>query len=122
MTSYLCAAYKRGDRLRARYGPVARPGGHGFATLFNDNVYSGGALVLYVLQQTVGDPVFRAIERGWVTTYRGRSAGTGDFIAYASGVAQRDLGPFLRAWLYGHRIPPMPGHPDWRADPPGRGG
>src|SRR3954447_20526396 len=77
MTSYLRAAYKRGDRLRARYGPVARPRGHGFATLFNDNVYSGGALVLYALQQTVGDPVFRAIERGWVTTYRGRSAGTG---------------------------------------------
>jgi aminopeptidase N len=119
MLGYLKDAYKRGDRLRARYGPVARPAGHGFATLFNDNVYSGGALVLYALQQTVGDPVFRAIERGWVTTFRGRSMGTGDFIAYASRVAGRDLGPFLRAWLYGRRIPPMPGHPGWKAEPAG---
>src|SRR3954447_8335446 len=115
MLSYLKAAYKHGNRLRARYGPVARPTGNGFATLFSDNVYAGGALVLYALQQTVGDPVFRAIERGWATTFRGRSMGTHDFIAYASQVAARDLGPLLRDWLYGHRIPPMPGHPDWKA-------
>ena len=24
---------------------------------------------------------------------------------------------FLRAWLYGETTPPMPGHPDWTADP-----
>jgi hypothetical protein len=24
---------------------------------------------------------------------------------------------FLRDWLYGETTPPMPGHPDWKADP-----
>ena len=25
--------------------------------------------------------------------------------------------PFLRDWVYGTTIPPMPGHPDWTAAP-----
>jgi hypothetical protein len=43
--------------------------------------------------------------------------GTADFIALASRVAGRDLGPFLRAWLYGTTTPAMPGHPDWTVLP-----
>ena len=97
--------------------PVAKPKGNRFNTLFSDNVYSGGGLVLYALQQTVGDPAFRAIERGWAQRERGKSVGTEDFIALASKVAHQDLGPFLRAWLYGTTVPPMPGHPDWTAAP-----
>jgi aminopeptidase N len=116
LDGYFRSAYRRGNRLRASYGPVARPRGHSFTTLFSDNVYSGGGLVLYALRQEVGDAVFRAIERGWVRTYRNRSVTTADFIAYAGKVADRDLTTFLRAWLYGTRIPPMPGHPDWTAD------
>ena len=49
--------------------------------------------------------------------YRDRVASTDDFIALASRVADRDLTGFLRAWLYGERTPPMPGHPDWTSDP-----
>ena len=33
-------------------------------------------------------------------------------------VSHRNLTSFLRAWLYDDTIPPMPGHPDWTADPP----
>jgi hypothetical protein len=43
--------------------------------------------------------------------------GTEDFIAFASRVAHQDLTGFLRDWLYGDTVPPMPGHPDWTADP-----
>ena len=32
-------------------------------------------------------------------------------------VSHRNLTAFLRDWLYGDTIPPMPGHPDWTADP-----
>ena len=111
---YMRAAYGHGDQWRHDWGPVALPHAD---TLFSFNVYVGGALALYALRQRVGDATFQRIERAWVARYRGRSASTGDFIALASEVAHRDLTGFLRAWLYGERPPPMPGHPDWTSDP-----
>jgi aminopeptidase N len=109
------AVYAEGDRLRAAGGPVAAPRDAG--TLFGPNVYEGGALVLYALRQEVGDRVFREIEREWPRDVGGGPASTEDFIAFASHEAGRDLTTFLRAWLYGTRTPPMPGHPDWEVDP-----
>ena len=73
--------------------------------------------MLYALRQEVGDRVFREIEREWPRDVGGGPASTEDFIAFASHEAGRDLTPFLRAWLYGTRTPPMPGHPDWEVDP-----
>jgi aminopeptidase N len=52
-----------------------------------------------------------------VRRYAGRSASTADFIALASQVSRKRLGPFLHAWLYGTRTPPMPGHRDWKVKP-----
>ena len=86
--------------------------------LFNPNVYGGGATVLYALRQVVGDRTFYEIERRWVRRYEGESASTDEFIALASRVAHRNLGPFLRDWLYGSKTPAMPGHPDWTVNPP----
>ncbi len=93
--------------------------------MFDQQVYLGGALVLYALRQVVGDATFQRIEREWVSRYQGRSASTGDFIALASQVSHRDLSGFLRDWLYGTKTPPMPGHrgldgqPGHRAGPDG---
>jgi aminopeptidase N len=109
--------YRVGDVYRARYGPVAVPRGGTDAQLFNPDVYGGGALVLYALRQQIGAAAFATLERRWLATYGGRSASTADFVALASSVAGQDLGPFLRAWLYGTRTPPMPGHPDWTVAP-----
>jgi aminopeptidase N len=109
--------YAKANQYRADFGPVALPTHNDLFGLFSDNVYGGGALVLYALQQRVGDPAFRAIERAWAQRERGRSAGTDDFIALASTVARQDLTDFLRAWVNGDAVPPMPGHPDWTADP-----
>jgi aminopeptidase N len=116
-TQRMRAAYEEGDDLRARFGPVAAPlhGADDVARLFSSNVYEGGALVLYALRQTVGDVTFRRIEREWPRRFGGGPARTADFIALASAVARRDLAPFLTAWLYGTKTPPMPGHPDWKA-------
>jgi aminopeptidase N len=85
--------------------------------VFNNNVYGGGALVLYALQQKIGDAAFARVERAWVHRYAGRSASSADFIALASRVSGQDLTGFLRAWIYGTTTPPMPGHPDWTVAP-----
>jgi aminopeptidase N len=52
-----------------------------------------------------------------VSTYRGQSASTDDFIALASKVSGQDLTGFLQSWLYGKTTPAMPGHPTWTVDP-----
>ncbi|MGW7236509.1 M1 family metallopeptidase [Streptomyces sp. NPDC054804] len=107
-------AYEQHDQWRHDDGAPAEPTE---PTLFKVMRYDGSALVLYALREKVGDETFDRIERTWVTRYRGRAAGTKDFVALASEVAGEDLTPFLTPWLYGPDTPPMPGHPDWRVDP-----
>lgn len=114
--AFIRSAYANGDAWRAAFGPVARPRFSNLA-LFSPNVYDGGALVLYALRQRIGARAFRKVERGWAQGFAGRSAGTDDFIAHASKASGRNLRGFLRAWLYGSKTPPMPGHPDWTVNP-----
>jgi len=109
------AVYAHGDQWRHDSGPVALPTSED--TLFDFQRYHGGALVLYALRQVVGAATFQRIERAWVSKYEGQSASTDDFIALASSVSGRNLGPFLRDWVYGTKTPRMPGHPDWTVDP-----
>jgi aminopeptidase N len=111
------AEYARGNADRAAFGPVAAPKSADPTILFGNNVYDGGALVLFALREKVGEAAFRAIERGWVSLYRDRVASTRDFIDLACRVAQRDLRAFLADWLYGAHTPPMPNHPDWTVNP-----
>ncbi|MFI1987735.1 M1 family metallopeptidase [Actinoplanes sp. NPDC020271] len=117
--AFFKAVYAAGDIFRRRYGPVAAPLDATTSwDVFNPNVYAGGALVLYALQQKLGAARFQQVERAWVTAYRGRSASTRDFVTLASRVARQDLRPFLTAWLDGATTPPMPNHPDWTVAPP----
>jgi aminopeptidase N len=109
------AVYAHGDQWRAEDGPVALPSSAD--TLFAFQRYHGGALVLYALREKIGRRAFEELERQWVRRYEDESVGTEDFIALASKVAQRDLGSFLREWLYGTTTPPMPNHPDWTVNP-----
>ncbi|GAA4211612.1 M1 family metallopeptidase [Actinocatenispora rupis] len=109
-TDRMRTAYRNGDSWRAQYGAPAAPRAD---DLFNDDVYDGGALVLYALHEKVGAATFQRIERAWLARYANGSAGTAQFVTLASQVAGRDLGGFLHAWLYGTTTPPMPGHPDW---------
>jgi aminopeptidase N len=110
-------AYAQGDIWRDLYGPVAQPASNELFELFSPNVYDGGAVALYALRQEIGERAFAVLERRWVQANAGDSVGTSDFIALASRVAGRNLGPFLRDWLYGTETPPMPGHPDWEVLP-----
>ncbi|MER6922017.1 M1 family peptidase, partial [Streptomyces spiralis] len=60
---------------------------------------------------------FERLERAWVRGNRDSTATTADFVRLASDVAGRDLSGFFKAWLYGAKTPPMPGHPDWKPAP-----
>ena len=115
--AYWRDAYRRANQLRAQFGPVAKPTGNDIFTLFSDNVYSGGSLTLYALRQVVGESTFSKIERSWASRYKDESVSTEQFIAHVNQVSHRNLTRFLRDWLYGDTVPPMPGHPDWTADP-----
>src|SRR6185436_18041771 len=101
----------------ADFGPVAKPTGTDIFTLFSDNVYGGGSLVLYALRQVVGEGTFAEIERSWVSKYKDESVSTEQFIAHVNKVSHRNLTSFLRHWLYDDTVPPMPGHTDWVPDP-----
>ena len=72
--------------------------------------------MLYALRQEVGDRVFREIEREWAARFGGEPGVDGGL--HRARVARGAPRPaaFLRAWLYGTRTPPMPGHPDWKVD------
>jgi aminopeptidase N len=115
--AYWRDAYARANQLRHDFGPVARPTGNDIFSLFSDNVYSGGSLALYALRQVVGEATFADIERSWVRRYKDESVSTEQWIAHVNRVSHRNLTAFLRDWLYGDTVPPMPGHPDWTADP-----
>ncbi|MFI5756408.1 M1 family metallopeptidase [Streptomyces sp. NPDC051569] len=117
MEARMRSLYAQGDQWRQDSGPVAAPTA---ADLYDSQRYTGGVLVLYALGKLVGEDVFRRIEHAFLDRYRETSAGTGEYIAVASEVANRDLSAFLRDWLYGTRTPRMPGHPDWTVDRTGR--
>jgi aminopeptidase N len=74
-------AYEQHDQWRHDDGAPAEPTE---PSLFRNIRYDGSALVLYALREEVGEETFGRIERTWVTRYRGRAAGTADFVALAS--------------------------------------
>jgi aminopeptidase N len=85
--------------------PVAEPGPD---RLYGRESYTGGALVLYALQQEVGDKTFFEILKTYSERYKYKSAGTDDFIAVAEEVSGRDLTSFFDAWLFSGTLPELP--------------
>ncbi|MEU6576385.1 M1 family metallopeptidase [Streptomyces sp. NPDC046805] len=123
MVDRMKAAYGSSDSWRASGGPPAapkppKPGQK--ISIFRPNIYDGAALVLYALRQEIGRPAFERLERVWVQSHQDGNGTTADFENLASGIAGRDLSGFFRAWLYGEKTPPMPGHPDWKATQPAK--
>ncbi|MFF8909795.1 M1 family metallopeptidase [Streptomyces olivaceoviridis] len=117
MEDRMKAAYGASDRWREAGGPPARPKppvpGQKIS-IFRPSVYDGAALALYALRQEIGRPAFERLERIWVREHQDATATTADFVRLASAIAGRDLSGFFKAWLYGEKTPPMPGHPDWK--------
>ncbi|MET8571585.1 M1 family metallopeptidase [Streptomyces sp. NPDC004783] len=112
LTDKMKATYGRLDAVRAKDGPPGLP-----RALGGTNIYDGGALVLYALRRRIGDRAFDRVMRIWPERFKDRNVSSDDFIGHAVDVTgDRSLDGFLRDWLFGAVNPPMPGHPDWRAD------
>ena len=93
----------RGLHLAA---PIAQPAP---GDLYNEGVYTGGALVFHALRLKVGDETFFKILHTYYDRYKGGSASTQDFIAVAEEVSGQELSPFFSDWLYTFDLPPLPG-------------
>jgi aminopeptidase N len=107
--------YAKANQWRTDSGPVAQPTA---TTLFDNERYTGGTLVLYALALRVGPRVFADIEHTFLARYRHATASTADYIRTAVEVSHDPgVGPFLQAWLYGMTVPPMPQRPQWTVDP-----
>jgi aminopeptidase N len=73
-----------------------------------ERIYFGGAMVLQMLREELGDATFFAVLRAWTSTYRHRTATTADFAATASRVSGRNLDRFFRSWVYSEGRPALP--------------
>ncbi|MFN8518027.1 MAG: M1 family metallopeptidase [Chloroflexota bacterium] len=106
----MTAIERQAQAVRDAGGPPARP--RTPADAYDGTIYDQGALALEALRREVGDETFRDIEATWLERYAGGSASTDQYVALASEVAGRDLGPFLEAWLWGDEVPALPADPD----------
>jgi aminopeptidase N len=76
--------------------------------LYTGESYTGGALVLYALQQEVGDETFFKILQTYAEQYQYGNAGTDEFISVAEEVSGKDLTAFFDAWLFSKQMPELP--------------
>jgi aminopeptidase N len=85
--------------------PVAEPSPE---NLYSAESYNGGALVLYALQQEVGDETFFKILQTYAKRYQYGNAGTDEFVAVAEEVSGQDLTSFFDTWLFSKKMPDLP--------------
>lgn len=78
-------------------GKVADPGRD---QIFDDLVYTRGALTLHALRLKIGDKAFFKILKQWPTTYRHSNVSTQTFIHFVERQTHRNLGTFFNTWLY----------------------
>ena len=87
-------------------------GDPGAEELFSGFVYQRGALTLHALRLGLGDDLFFAILRDWVTEYAHSSVTTEDFIGLVerstAETAGFDARAFFDDWLYGRALPKLP--------------
>ena len=76
-------------------------------SLLNANSYKKGAWVLRMLQNEVGDSVFKKIIQTYYNQYKGSNAETRDFEAVAEKVSGKELTWFFDQWLYQPGIPKL---------------
>jgi aminopeptidase N len=81
------------------------PGNAQGADLFNDSVYTRGAMTLHALRREIGDTTFFALIKKWTATHRYGNVTTGDFIALAQQMSGKNLTRLFDAWLFQPRRP-----------------
>jgi aminopeptidase N len=78
-------------------GKVADPGRD---HIFDDLVYTRGALTLQALRTTIGDDAFMRLLTRWPTAYRHGNVSTRTFIQFVERLTHRNLDGFFHIWLY----------------------
>jgi aminopeptidase N len=78
------------------------------ASISDEPVYEGGAMVLHKVRQAVGDDAFFEILEGWPAAYRGANASTADFTKYVENKTHKDLSAVWDVWLFGGEKPATP--------------
>jgi aminopeptidase N len=84
-------------------GKVADPGRD---HIFDDLVYTRGAMTLQALRMKIGDHAFLRMLTLWPTTHRYGNVSTHDFIHFVEHLTHRNLDAFFHTWLY------QPGKPN----------
>jgi len=83
-------------------------GDPGAARLFGPAVYQRGAMTVYALRKTIGDPVFDQLLKRWTTEHQNGNATTDELIALAEELSGRQLDDFFRSWLFTTGRPAKP--------------
>lgn len=78
-------------------GKVADPGRD---HIFDDLVYTRGAMTLQALRMTIGDAAFLQMLTQWPATHRYGIVSTQTFIQFVERLTSRNLDAFFRTWLY----------------------
>ncbi len=102
------------DRARAAWRSLNRGrqdlriGHPGPELMFDDRVYTRGALAVHAVRAGCGDRAFFALLQDWTGRHRHGSVATEDFIRAADRVTGMDTAAVLRPWLYEEALPPLP--------------
>lgn len=78
-------------------GTVADPGRD---HIFDDLVYTRGAMTLHALRTVIGDDAFMRLLTRWPATHRHGTVSTQMFIQFVEHLTHRDLDRFFHTWLY----------------------
>jgi aminopeptidase N len=84
------------------------PGDPGSGRVFDNAVYTRGALALQALRLRVGDPAFFAILQGWAAQKRYGNGTIEQFEALAEQISGQDLDSLFQVWLFTPGRPPAP--------------
>lgn len=87
---------------------ISPPGQPSADDLFNDGVYSWGALALHALRLEIGDDAFFELLRTYYDRYQFGNASTDDFIAVAEEISEQELQEFFENWLYSDTLADIP--------------
>ncbi|HEV7933670.1 MAG TPA: M1 family metallopeptidase [Actinomadura sp.] len=78
-------------------GKVADPGRD---HIFDDLVYTRGAMAIHQIRRAVGDKAFFQLVKAWPATHRYGYGTTAEFIAFTEHFTHKNLDSLFKTWLY----------------------
>lgn len=84
---------------------LADPGG---THMFDERIYTRGALTVHALRAFLGEDQFFRILRSWTAKHRHGTVSTADFLDHAELVSGPQTRSLLQGWLFEPALPPCP--------------